>query len=52
MGRAATAVDVANVVLYLASSQAAMVTGSYLMVDGCASAVDLPTIAFAPAVER
>lgn len=47
MRRAATADDVANAVLFLASHQAAMITGTSLMVDGGASAVDLPTIAFA-----
>jgi NAD(P)-dependent dehydrogenase (short-subunit alcohol dehydrogenase family) len=47
MGRAASPEDVANAVLFLASPMAAMVTGSSLMVDGGASAVDLPTIAFA-----
>ena len=46
MGRAASADDVANAVLFLASQQAAMVTGSSLMVDGGASAVDLPTVIF------
>ncbi|WP_180838824.1 SDR family NAD(P)-dependent oxidoreductase [Variovorax sp. RO1] len=47
MGRAARPDDVANAVLFLASPLAAMVSGSSLMVDGGASAVDLPTIAFA-----
>ncbi|MEO6273229.1 MAG: SDR family oxidoreductase [Rhodoferax sp.] len=47
LGRAALAEDVADAVLYLASDRAAMVNGTYLMVDGGASAVDLPTIAFA-----
>jgi len=47
MRRAATADDVANAVLFLASPLAAMITGTSLMVDGGASAVDLPTIAFA-----
>lgn len=50
LGRPAEVADVAHAVLFLACHQAAMVTGSYLMVDGGASAVDLPTIAFAPAV--
>ena len=36
-----------DAVLYLASRRASMVNGSFLMVDGGASAVDLPTIAFA-----
>jgi len=47
MGRAAEPQDVAHAVLFLASPLAAMVTGTSLMVDGGASAVDLPTIAFA-----
>lgn len=47
MGRAATADDVAQAVLFLASPAASMITGTSLMVDGGASAVDLPTIAFA-----
>lgn len=47
MRRAASADDVANAVLFLASPLAAMITGTSLMVDGGASAVDLPTIAFA-----
>jgi NAD(P)-dependent dehydrogenase (short-subunit alcohol dehydrogenase family) len=47
MGRAASPEDVANAVMFLASPLAAMVSGSSLMVDGGASAVDLPTIAFA-----
>jgi NAD(P)-dependent dehydrogenase (short-subunit alcohol dehydrogenase family) len=38
---------VADAVLYLASPRASMVNGTFLMVDGGASAVDLPTIAFA-----
>lgn len=40
--------DVADAVLFLASRRARMITGTTLMVDGGASAVDLPTIAFAP----
>ncbi len=47
LGRPATAQDVADAVLFLASDKASMVTGTSLMVDGGASAVDLPTIAFA-----
>lgn len=46
LGRPATAEEVADVVLFLASRQAAMVTGISLLVDGGASAVDLPTLAF------
>ena len=45
--RPATPLDVANVVMFLASDSAAMVTGTSLLVDGGASSVDLPTIAFA-----
>lgn len=45
--RAASAQEVAEVVLFLASRAAAMVTGTSLLVDGGASCVDLPTIAFA-----
>lgn len=47
LARAATAQEVADAVLFLASAQAAMITGTSLMVDGGASAVDLPTLAFA-----
>ncbi|ODU10027.1 MAG: 3-oxoacyl-ACP reductase [Rubrivivax sp. SCN 71-131] len=47
LARAATAQEVADAVLFLASPQAAMITGTSLMVDGGASAVDLPTLAFA-----
>jgi meso-butanediol dehydrogenase/(S,S)-butanediol dehydrogenase/diacetyl reductase len=47
MRRPATAEDVANAVLFLASPLASMITGTSLMVDGGASCVDLPTIAFA-----
>jgi meso-butanediol dehydrogenase/(S,S)-butanediol dehydrogenase/diacetyl reductase len=47
LGRPATAIEVADAVLFLASTQAAMITGTSLMVDGGASAVDLPTLAFA-----
>lgn len=44
--RAASPEDVANAVLFLASPLAAMITGGSLMVDGGASAVDLPSIIF------
>ena len=47
LGRAASPDDVAQSVLFLASPGAAMITGTSLLVDGGASAVDLPTIAFA-----
>ncbi len=45
--RAAEPDDVARVVAFLASEDAAMVTGVALPVDGGAAVVDLPTIAFA-----
>ncbi len=48
LGRPASADEVADAVLFLASDQAAMITGTTLMVDGGASVVDLPTVAFAP----
>lgn len=47
LGRAAEPDEVADAALFLASPQASMITGTSLMVDGGASAVDLPTIAFA-----
>jgi len=47
LGRPATADEVADAVLFFASKQAAMITGTSLLVDGGASAVDLPTLAFA-----
>jgi len=46
LGRPATAQEVADAVLFLASPRAAMITGTSLLVDGGASAVDLPTLAF------
>lgn len=46
LGRPASAEEVADAVLFLASDQASMITGTSLMVDGGASAVDLPTLAF------
>lgn len=46
LGRPATPEEVAASVLFLASAQASMISGSSLMVDGGASAVDLPTLAF------
>lgn len=47
LGRPAEPEEVSDAVLYLASRRASMVNGTWLMVDGGASAVDLPTIAFA-----
>lgn len=47
LGRPAQPDEVADTVLYLASPYASMVTGTSLLVDGGASAVDLPTIEFA-----
>lgn len=47
LGRPAEPEEVAEAVCFLASPAAAMVNGASLMVDGGASAVDLPTIAFA-----
>ncbi len=39
--------EVASVILFLASGEAAMVTGAMVPIDGGASVVDLPTIGFA-----
>jgi NAD(P)-dependent dehydrogenase (short-subunit alcohol dehydrogenase family) len=39
--------EVAGVICFLASQEATMVTGAVVPIDGGASAVDLPTIAFA-----
>jgi NAD(P)-dependent dehydrogenase (short-subunit alcohol dehydrogenase family) len=47
LGRPATAEDVANAVCFLASTEAAMINGAILTVDGGAGTVDLPTLAFA-----
>lgn len=47
LGRPATAEDVANAVCFLASSEASMINGAILTVDGGAGTVDLPTLAFA-----
>jgi NAD(P)-dependent dehydrogenase (short-subunit alcohol dehydrogenase family) len=44
--RAATAVEVANVVTFLASDLASAVTGAVVAVDGGATATDVPTLAF------
>lgn len=45
--RAAQPEEVASVACFLASMDAAMITGSVVVVDGGASAVDVPTLAFA-----
>lgn len=45
--RAARPEEIAGVACFLASSDAVMMTGSVVVVDGGAGAVDLPTIAFA-----
>lgn len=45
--RAAQPQEVASVACFLASPEAAMMTGSVVAVDGGAGAVDLPTLAFA-----
>lgn len=45
--RPATAEEVAGVACFLASADAAMMTGTVTVVDGGALAVDLPTLAFA-----
>jgi NAD(P)-dependent dehydrogenase (short-subunit alcohol dehydrogenase family) len=42
--------DVASICLFLASDEAAIVTGTLLVADGGASCVDLPTLAFERAV--
>jgi meso-butanediol dehydrogenase / (S,S)-butanediol dehydrogenase / diacetyl reductase len=47
LGRPASADEVANVVCFLASPEAAMVNGANVTVDGGAGTVDLPTLAFA-----
>lgn len=46
LGRPAMPEDIANVVCFLASAEAAMVNGAVLAVDGGAGTVDLPTLAF------
>lgn len=46
LGRPATPEEVANVICFVASHEAAMMNGAILTVDGGASVVDLPTLAF------
>jgi NAD(P)-dependent dehydrogenase (short-subunit alcohol dehydrogenase family) len=46
LGRPATAAEVANLICFLASDEAAMMNGAICTVDGGASVVDLPTLAF------
>jgi len=46
LGRPATPEEVANVICFVASNEAAAMNGSILTVDGGAAVVDLPTLAF------
>jgi len=46
LGRPATPEEVANVICFVASDEAAAMNGSILTVDGGAAVVDLPTLAF------
>lgn len=45
--RAATSEEIADVACFLASSEASIVCGAVIVADGGATAVDLPTLAFA-----
>lgn len=47
LGRPATSEEVANVICFLASSEASAMNGSIVTVDGGSTVVDLPTLAFA-----
>ena len=47
LGRPATPEEVSNVICFVASGEASMMNGSILTVDGGATVVDLPTLAFA-----
>jgi NAD(P)-dependent dehydrogenase (short-subunit alcohol dehydrogenase family) len=44
--RAATAMEIATVCSFLASADAAIVTGATLVADGGSTIVDVPTLAF------
>jgi meso-butanediol dehydrogenase / (S,S)-butanediol dehydrogenase / diacetyl reductase len=46
LGRPATPEEVSNVICFVASDEASMMNGSILTVDGGATVVDLPTLAF------
>jgi meso-butanediol dehydrogenase/(S,S)-butanediol dehydrogenase/diacetyl reductase len=46
LGRPATAAEVANLICFLASNEASMMNGAVCTIDGGASVVDLPTLAF------
>jgi meso-butanediol dehydrogenase / (S,S)-butanediol dehydrogenase / diacetyl reductase len=46
LGRPATAEEVSNVICFIASPEAAMVNGAIITIDGGATVVDLPTLAF------
>ncbi len=47
LGKPAMPVDVANAAAFLCSDEAAMISGATLTVDGGATIVDVPTLAFA-----